>query len=445
LAQQDIGGLGQREFSLAKIRRARFFGGFWQENQDEIVQQFFGSYESVGGYFRVMRQFGFVMMPINQRIDDVVSVERAILPGDPNDDTSIELADAARRVYDSIPNRETIRRRIHIGEFVGYSPIEKVFEKHDPTGLIAPTKLYDIPPQNVRFDQDGSPRVITDYNFTGIPVDPRKLMIFTWGSVLSRYGDAELKYVYPLVFIYQQLLDFGLESVEQSGRPFPVVYIPRSYSPDEIAETKKHVSEQFKTFMTMWTDESRARVEPFGASIAAGGQAGRAEQEWLRYIETQVQSVLLNTSQTADRGGSGNGKLEEVRAGVKGNKTAVASDAEDECWNTQWLADICEMNWSHIPRELWPRFKSDATEITQGLTGIAAERAELGLLRLAANQLPDTAVEELITAVGIPRGRARKMVSSVVEKRASLAPAPEMAGGVAPVAKKEAATEEEAA
>ena len=72
---------------------------------------------------------------------------------------------------------------------------------------------------------------------------------------------------------------------------------------------------------------------------------------------------------------------------------------------------------------MWPRFKSDITEVTQhGLSGPQVEQADLQLRRLAANQITSEQAEELITGLGVPRSRVLRMVQATIAKRGTLAP-----------------------
>jgi hypothetical protein len=417
----------KRQFSLVQLQTQLVTGGY-VENPDEVLKQF-GSYEGIQFYLRMLRQFPFLASPVSQRIDPVIATERQIIPGDVSVDVSVRMANDLRRVFDDLKNKETIQRKALMGQFIGIGPIEKVWGIHKPTGLLAPVGengdgngLFDVPVRNVKFGPHGEELIVTPRNYAGVPVPRRKLMIFRWGSLATDYGEGEFKGIYLATWYMQIILDYGMKALELLGRPIPVVHIPRnSPDPDEADKVEKSVASQFDFYMTLPTDESKASVEMAGGNVAASGTAGRAEQEWSRYIENWIWTALINTSQTQDRGGAGNGKLEHERRDLKIDKVTAASDALDAWWTDGFANDIAEVNWANQPRELWPRFKSDITEVTQdGLSGPQVEQADLQLRRLAANQITSEQAEELITGLGIPRSRVLRMVQATISKRHTL-------------------------
>jgi hypothetical protein len=417
----------RRQYGLAQLATQMVQGG-WIENPDEVLRQF-GSYEGLKFYFRMIRQFAFLGSPIAQRIDPVLGIERTIVPGDSSSDVSIAMADAARRVWADVRNKEVVIRNLLLGQFVGFYPAEKVWGIHSATNLLAPIELYDVPPQNVKFAPDGSPLILRDRSFRAEPVETRKLMFFRWGTVSTPYGAGELKNIYLATWYMQVILDLGLKALERLG-PIPVVYQPRNPSnPNEADQVEEAVAEQFDFYLIIPTNEDKPRVDMTGETIIANGTAGRAENEWLRYIENWIWNSLVNTTQTQDRGGAGNGKLEEQRRMLKSDKTAATSDALDGCLDDGWMRDLAEVNWSNQPHELWPRFKSDTTEVSSdGLTAAQAEQADKVLLRLVANQMTEIAAQELLVGIGFPRSRAAKMISDTIAKRDELETAPDIAG-----------------
>jgi len=419
----------RRQFSLVQLTTQLVTGGY-VENPDEIVRKF-GGYEGIGVYLRMLLQFPFLASPVAQRIDPVVAAERQIVAGDESVDVSMRMAADQRKVFADLKNKESVQKKALMGQFLGIGPIEKVWGIHKATGLLAPigengdgNGLNDVPVRNVKFGPHGEELIVAPRNFAGMPVAARKLMIFRWGSTATPYGEGEFKGIYLATWYLQTILDYGMKALELLGRPIPVVHIPRnSPNPDEADEIEKSIASQFDFYITLPTEEPKASVEMAGGNVAASGTAGRAENEWCRYFENWIWNALLNTSQTQDRGGAGNGKLEEQRGNLKADKVIAASNALDAWWTDGFANDISAVNWPNQPRELWPRFKSDATEVTQnGLDGRQVEQADLQLRRLAANQITVEQAEELITGLGIPRSRVLRMVRAVVAQRTTLAP-----------------------
>lgn len=423
--------LGMRVYTATKLRRSLT----WQskiENPDEVLKQF-GAWEGLAFYFRMMRQFAFLGGPINQRIDPVVAIERQIVAGDPDDPASVEMMKAARKWWADVPHKEIVERKLLMSQFIGFAPIEKVFGIHSSTGLIAPVELYDLPAQNVFFDKDHKPLIRTETNWQGIPVPDRKLMFMTWGSNWTPYGEGELKDVYLATWYMQTILDFGMEALEQLGRPIPLALIPRGMKKEERADFVRALTDQFRFVLTAPTDDVKPSIEFAGQAAAAGGNAGRSENEWLRYIENWIYVRLLNTAQTQDRGGSGNGKLEEQRSQLKSDKTTQASAALDECLTAGLLHDIGELNWSNQPRELWPRFRSNVEDVKSGgLTGVQLQQVANTMIQLAAKQITAIVAEKILISAGIARSEAAEMVQSTEKERAELVTTPATAAA-APV------------
>ena len=435
----------RRQFSLVQLTTQLVTGGY-VANPDEIIRKF-GGYDGIGIYLQMLIQFPFLASPVAQRIDPIVAAERQIVAGDPSSEVSLRMAADLRRVFDDLKNKEVIQKKALMGQFLGIGPIEKVWGIHKATGLLAPIGengngegLVDVPVRNVKFGPRGEELIVSPRNYTGIPVPARKLMIFRWGSLSTPYGEGEFKGIYLATWYMQIIIDYGMKALELLGRPIPVVHIPRnSPNPDEVDEIEKSIASQFDFYITLPTDEPKASVDMAGGNVAASGTAGRAEQEWCRYIENWIWNALINTSQTQDRGGAGNGKLEEQRAPLKFDKVAAGSDALDAWWTDGFANDISEVNWSNQPRELWPRFKSDITEVTQnGLSAGQVEQADLQLRRLAANQITTEQAEELLAGIGIPRSRVLRMVRATITQRAKLAPS-DTSTATKPAAMKEAA------
>jgi len=328
------------------------------EPPDEVIQTF-GGYDGLGFYDKVLRQFPNVYSACPQRIDRVP--ERRIVAGDSGDEKSVALAKLCDKLYQALEGREIIQRKLLWGMFYGFAAVEKVWDRDETTGLFAPIRLFDQPHRNIRFDEDGNAFFLSRFDrMQGDQIKPGSFMFFRWGSHWTPYGDGELKYVYVLTWMIQQIMDFGLQAIEEMGRPVPVYHIPRNMAKDERAAFERAVQAQHKFYVTVPTDEMSVRVEFPAMNVTAGGGAGRAEFDTIRYLDGWIQRALLGTQQTQDRTG-GSRALEEVRERQVDDKTRQASDTLDDVWNRQWLwSDVCAFNFPDVPRELWPRFDSEA-------------------------------------------------------------------------------------
>jgi hypothetical protein len=168
------------------------------------------------------------------------------------------------------------------------------------------------------------------------------------------------------------------------------------------------------------TDEMTVRTELPTMNITTSGAAGRQEYQAIEFYERWIQTLLLGAPQTGNKS-MGTGKLEDTRKEVWDDKTPFGSAALDACLTTGWGDAYCRMNLASLPPRLRPRFESDATNVTEGLSGIAAQRAMEAGLALSARQITPLFAEEIISAVGIARPRAKAMADSILKERDSLA------------------------
>lgn len=418
----------RRQYSLVQLTTQLVRGGY-VENPDTVSKQF-GAHGGIKVYLRMMREDPSILAPVSQRIDPVIEAERQIIPGDANDDMSVAMAAEQTRVFRDIKSKEMVQRHALMGQFLGHGPVEKVYGIHEATGLIAPVGengdghgLFIIPVENLKYGPNGEELVVTSRHFRGMLVPPGKLMIFRWGTNATPYGEGEFQYIYLATWYKKIIVDYGMKALELLGRPIPVLYVPRSAPNSKLVdEAEKAIASQFDFYVMLPTDEKKPHTELLGGNVAASGSAGRAEQEWARYFDNAIWNGLVNTSQTQDRGGQGNGKLEEQRAVVKSGKVAAASDALDSWWTEGFCDDISQRNWGNQPRQLWPRCKSDITEVSlQGLTGSAASTADTVLRRYIAKQCTAEHVEEVVTGLGLPRSRVLRVIESIDKNRDALA------------------------
>lgn len=400
------------------------------ENPDEVLSSF-GTWDGIGFYDRMLRQFTTLYAACQQRIDRVP--ERKIVAGDPSNEASLAMARDAQRIWQLLPNRELIQRKLLHGMFYGFAAAEKVYGRDPGTGLLGPIKLYDQPSRNFKFDEEGNADFLGRLSLThGETVSPSQMMFFRWGSSWTPYGEGELKFVYVATWMIQTILDFGLQALEELGRPLPVYHVPSGMDPEERNELENAVSKNHKFYVMVPTSDQKVSVEFPGISVTAGGAAGRAEFEAVRYLDGWIQRAILGTQQTQDRSG-GSRALEEVRTSIVDDKTRQASDTLDACLTEQWLNDFGSLNWPNQPREMWPVFATDAEAgQTQSLNGIQASTAANLLLRLTAKHITASAAEQLITALGVTKTQANEMVSSTIDAADELVVAPEMMGAAQP-------------
>jgi len=404
-----------RAYGPARINRHAVWNGLL-ENPDAVIRQF-GAWEGLLFYDRMLRQFAFLSGLLDQRIDRVARIERTIVAGDPNDDRSVAMAADLRRLWGRVRGRSLVVRRLLRSMWFGVAPVEKVWERESATGLWAPLGLYDLPPWVVKYGPDGEERILTaETPFNGIPVEPGRIMAMRWGTRWTDYGEAEARDVYLATWNIQTMLDFGSSAIETMGRPIPWAQYPETWSEPDVAEFEASLAAQFALYVMTGSKEGKADITFPGMNVVASGGAGRAELEFIRTMVMWIYIRMLGTPQTMDQT-TGSRGLESVRDDIADAKTPAASDALDECLTEGWAADVCAVNWPNEPAELWPYFKSDTSEIEQGLNGNQAQQAERVTLRLAARQITQVTGEELLAALGLPRARAARIIKSTIEER----------------------------
>lgn len=321
----------------------------------------FGTGEGIGIYFRMIRQFAPLGGLIGQRIDGALKRRPTIVAGEPDDPESFRVAEELKLVWNDIPERVTALKKFLMGVFVGFAALERVWQRHEGTGVVAPMRLIDRPQQNFIFLADGTAKFLTlDNPFIGEPIDPMKFMFLRGGSEHTAYGEGELKDVYLTLWKIQQIEGFLLEALEKQGRPIPHYRVPRNYDPKDKAALAAAAKAMYGAYVMTPTDATDVSVEFPALNIAAAGAAGRSESEILRLYWGQVYIRLLRVQQTQDKTG-GSRALEDTRMAI--TDLATLPDAELLCdaLNQGWLWPTCEINYPSLPADLRPRFVPDPT------------------------------------------------------------------------------------
>lgn len=378
-------------------------------------------------YSQIIRQFAFIGGYCAQWVDHVLAIDRVIKPAQVDDPDQQKLANAAAlraaKAWKRVKNRTIVLQKLLMGRFYGFSRAEKVW-RFDPILKEWIQDLFDVPWEAWLFDDSGRDYLSTVLAPFGNEVDPAKFIHFQWGSADTKYGAGVLSEIYLALWFIQQIQEFGLQALEDYSKLIAIVHVPRTFNKTDREKTLSSVSDQYRFYVTVPSDETTVRIETPAITVTANGAAGRQEYDAIRFYERWIQIRLLGAPQTQDKS-LGTGKLEDTRAGIWEDKTPLASEALDQTLTDQWLHPYFDVNDPTLPLELRPRFESDSSEIGKGIDGRQAQQAiDIGV-KLAANQLTPTFAVEMLAALGIPRPRAQAMVDSVVREAAQLAPVPE--------------------
>lgn len=397
-----------------------FFGRL--ENRDEVLKQF-GTWEGLAFYERMFRQFPTLFGVCSLWADHTNAIDRAIKPGDPNDETSKQMAADMRRLYRKIRDVHILNKKMLMGRFFGFAATGKAdWRKDDETGLLAPAILYDIPQKYIKFGPDWEEYVLTELNPYGYPIPPRTVFYYRWGSTFTPYGEGDLKYCYLPTWYIQNARQFGMQALEILGRPIPWVEVPDTIIGEEYDKLEKGIKAQYKYYVMTRTTSPRMTVTFPSQNVLANGQAGGSELEYIRYHYGEIYICILGTQMTQDKTG-GSRALESTRMDVISDKTPPGSQALDQAWTLGWANDIGEVNWPNQPRQLWPLFDSDTSQVNQSAGDAKTmSAAQDVMIKFAANQITQAAALRLLMLAGIPESWANDMVNSTEEEADSLAP-----------------------
>lgn len=344
-----------------------YFANGIMTNPDPVIWKFGGA-EDVALYKSMWRAHPWLVGICDQRVERA-NRKRCIVAGDPSDARSVDIANAARRAWNRIPEQPTFTARwLKYARFLGYSGLEKVFAR-DEEGLIYPMKLIVRESENIKVRPDGTAVWLSNGKPSGDPIPPRKMSFLRGGTNDTFYGQSELQDVYPVTFWLESSVELMFDSIEEFGRPTPVLYMPRStdvLSPAEREKIRKWARGYSRRFLEVPTDEARFRVEMQGANVSTSGAVGRPEMSIVELCITWAYIRILRAPQTLNKTG-GSRALEEVRYDIGDDTARPDSRLLDDGLNasailptdyTGWMADFCDINFSGEPQEILPRFES---------------------------------------------------------------------------------------
>jgi hypothetical protein len=382
-------------------------------------------YDGIALFWRMLHQFPNVAGYCRAFIDHVLVTDRAIKAAKADNDVDQARADKAaermRRAWAQVHNRAIVLACLLMGRFFGYARAEKVWRFDEVVGEWI-QDLYDVSQEFWIFDDEDREWLVTTLQPQGTEVDPARFIHFQWGSADTKYGDPDLGYVHTDLWKMQQLEAKALKRIEDNDSVV-IVHCPKHIVGAKRTALENAYAEEFDRVIIVPSNEELVRTEMPTLSLSASGAAARPEYEGVAIYETRVQTFLLGAPQTG-RKSLGTGKLEDVRQDVWNDKTPIASSSLDQVLTAGWAQSYCAANMADLPPQLRPRFESDTVEVTQGLSGVAAQNATAVAFALGANQITADVAVELWTAIGISQPRARAMAESTVRERAKLAAQP---------------------
>lgn len=396
------------------------FRGWWP-NPDPTL---FGKREGIALYARILRQCPKVAGYCRAWVDHVLVTERSVRAAKAATPELQAKADAAAermaRAWAQVQNQAVVLPQMLMSRFFGFARIEMVWRYDDVVKEWIP-EIYDVDQRYWLFDDDGRPYLVTATNPNGVLMDETRFMRCQWGTADTEYGLGDLSFVYTDIWKSQKLDELALRRIEDSD-PCVIVHVPADMDPTARKNLEDSYEEDYQKVTIVPSNEMLVRTEIPNLSVTTSGTAARQEYEGIQQYDTAIQTFLLGAPQTGSKQ-LGTGKVEGIRQEVWSDKTPQGSAALDRWLNEGWRQAYCDVNLADLPRELRPVFSSDSTEITQGLSGIAAQIATNIAIQLGAGQITATVAIDLWTAIGIAPARAKAMADSTVKERATLNPA----------------------
>lgn len=379
---------GQAKQSALQI----YFGR--TENPDPTIAKFGGG-RGFDLYYDTRRQITELPGIIGQLVDGAMKRRIVVVPGDPSDSVSAQIADDVGRVWEDIPGK-TVAQQASLDTLVtcGFAPIELVWGRDEATGLVAPIGamrddgtrgpgLIDRPAQSFIFDVNGNPRFLSVASpFDGEPIEALKFILLQCGTLNTRHGRSNAQEWYSNAWFYQKIREMMFSAVEQYGRPQPNVKVPRTMAAEDVAELDSFYDQKFGPgrWTRTPTDEPEVDIEYPAMPMASAGTAGRSELEVLRFLQGGFYINLLRTQQTQDQS-TGSRNLETVRDARTDAVAAIFAAILCEGLQTGWMQPTMRLNYPSTNPRLWSRFVLDttATEDPDKVHGRVTEGIDRGV------------------------------------------------------------------
>lgn len=338
-------------------------------NQDQVIAAV-GGIKGVAFYEDMLLRHPWLAGIVDQRVEKA-NRDRVIVAGDPSSARSVEMADLARQKFRKVQwAKLALARGLRNGRFIGPGGLEKVFTR-DADGIVYACRLIDRPPRNIKFRNDGTALWLsTNSPFDGEEIPRRKMMFIRGGSVNTPYPDVELAAVYAATYIIEKAVELMLDSVEEFGRPIPVVHMPRAkdaLTPTERTQVRSYAAAVHSRYIEVPTTEMSVSIDFGGNStLASSGQVGRPELAIIETMITWCYIRILRITQTLNKTG-GSRALEEVRYNITDDASRPDCNLVDDALNavsvvgdeyTGWMADFNDYNFPEEPDEMLPRFET---------------------------------------------------------------------------------------
>lgn len=270
---------------------------------------------------------------LEQRRRAVVSREWDVIPGDDQDQRSVEAGDRFKAMVERI-GWDRVTDKMLFAPFHGYAVAELMWEVRD--GLIRWSDIRVRHARRFRYDAKGNLRLLTTAKRQGEIVPARKFWVVTAGGSDddTPYGRGLAEWLYWPTLFKRNGIRFWNIFLDKFSVPTALGTYPRGSSKDDIAK-------MLSALQAIATDSGIALPEGMAVQLLQLAQSGADFEKIARYMDGAIAKVILSQTMTTDDGSSR--AQGEVHADVKLEVVKADADLLSDSFNagpSRWWTDL---------------------------------------------------------------------------------------------------------
>lgn len=366
-------------------------------NPDEVLEKHSNG-QGIPHYRQVRRQLPYVGGLCESRKSAALSLPIVWRAGDEDDPKSQRIAQLAESSWKAIPNLivglhawcDAIFDGVAFAELI-WSPQPIEVEKGEY--VFAPISIHDRPAERFTFDADQKPRFLSVNNpWRGEPVEDRRLMVFTYGSLDTPWGHAETKDIYPACWLYDKLQKVGLRALEKEGEPVALCIYPGDWGDEERAKFETAIRKTHRAYILVPSSDVTEPEISFPSRDAISRSPSDVILKVMDRLETAIATRLHGSKKSTGSEKFSSNASDRTKEEDRFEKTAIDGAALVAAINASYVRWFVEINFPGTPTRLWPRCDIDTTP-TEDLRELT-ERIEAGQ-RIGLDIDPEWAAESL--------------------------------------------------
>ena len=226
-----------------------------------------------------------------------------------------------------------------------------------------PLRLINRESENLKPRDDGTWLwVPKGWGYQGEPIPERKMMMLQSGTTNHPCGRGVGRLIYSATYLIEKTVELMLDSVEEFGRPIPVVYMPKmkdALTKREREEIRAYARAVHSRFIEVPTSEMNAKIDIGNAALASSGQIGGREMAIIEMLVTWIYVAVIRVAQTMNKTG-GSRALEDTRYDITDDASRPLCHLLDDGLNkptvpgdpyTGALVDFLDFNFPNDPVE----------------------------------------------------------------------------------------------